>query len=363
VIRKSLSPNLTVAKKMLVDLRLSQHRRSQGDIDNEYDLRTLFQEWILSITQVRAPSTVKRYEQNLAQVFRILTINNVSQLSAIVIERFRDKRLSETNGKGIAVLPQTINKDLGALNTMLNWAVKRKLIGCNPINGLPKLPESPKESRALEANESEDLLAHSRLHWRRIWYGYLTTGLRKMELASLLFTDVDWRRRELIIRASSAKNKTERRIPIDEKLFEIIERQFEESKSREPGEWSDRKTTSRIQELFTKNHVFVTTANTPLGGNVYREFMSSCKKATIETKTEDAKGNTVETVSLHSTRHTFATSLIANGADPRSVQYMLGHRTLDMTMKVYAKVFATQKHNAISKLSFGSGMTFRNDEK
>ena len=64
----------------------------------------------------------------------------------------------------------------------------------------------------------------------------------------------------------------------------------------------------------------------------------------------------IESVVLHSTRHSFATELIRNGADPKSVQALLGHKSLDLTLQVYAKVYAKQKHEAIKKLSFSAVM-------
>jgi hypothetical protein len=52
---------------------------------------------------------------------------------------------------------------------------------------------------------------------------------------------------------------------------------------------------------------------------------------------------------------TFATSLIANGADPKSVQDLLGLRTLDMTMRIYAKIHTHTKRQALAKLPYGLG--------
>ena len=359
-IRGRLSSDLSVAKEMLVELRYSLYRKSVGDISNDYPLKKLTKEWLRSITQKLDKKTVLRYGINLDNIHRLMPNRNVTDLSLDAVEDFRDQRLIERVGDRY-IKPQTVNKDVAALSNMLNWAVERKKIGSNPILKISKLPEIPKESRALEPEEVKALLQCSSEHWRRIWYAYFTSGTRKMELANCLFTDVDWNQQELIIRAGHSKSGRERRISLDDRLFGIIGQQKDNAKARQPGSWSDAKTTALIRERFSQRHIFVTTANTPLGGNVYRQFMATCKKAKISTSTTDGDGRVVEAVSLHSTRHTFASNLILNGADPRSVQDLLGHRTIDMTMRVYAKLFANQQRSAISKLSIGEGLTFENE--
>ena len=360
LIRERLSPDLTVAKEMLAELRHRLYRRSIGDIGNDYSLSKLTEEWIRSISQKLKPKTVLRYQVNLNNVLRLVPSDSVASLNHDRIEDFRFLRLQESIGDR-EIKPQTINKDVAALSNMFNWAVERKKIGSNPVIGLSKLPEFPRESRALEPEEVDAILKCTSEHWRRVFYAYFTSGTRKMELANAVFSDVDWKSRELIVRAGNSKNRRERRIPLDDRLYEIISQQKENADQRKPGKWSDAKTTRRIAELFSKRHIFVTTANTPLGGNVYRAFMSACKRAEISIATPDSDGEIVEAVSLHSTRHTFASNLILNGADPRSVQQLLGHRTLDMTMKIYAKLFDGQKRSAISKLSIASDLTFKNE--
>jgi len=360
LIRKRLCSDLAIAKEKLNAIRHDLYRRSVGDISNDFMLDQLSTEWLRSLKQTRKSTTVLRYHQNIAHFHRLLPVRNVADITVDLVEEFREKRLNERVGEK-EVQPQTVNKDVAALLSMLNWAIERQKIGSNPIIGIRKLPEYPKESRALEPEEVMRLLSTSSEHWRRIWYGYLTTGARKMELANSLFTDVDWKLQELVIRAGRSKSGRERRIPLDDRLFEIFGDQREKAKNRQPGKWSDRKTTRRIQELFTRQHILVTTANTPLGGNIYREFKAACKRADITTMTTGPGGEVIEVVCLHSTRHTFASNLIVNGADPRSVQTLLGHRTLDMTMKVYAKLFKNQTRTAISKLSIGDGVLFKND--
>src|SRR5205823_5184797 len=85
--------------------------------------------------------------------------------------------------------------------------------------------------------------------------------------------------------------------------------------------------------------------------------MRCCKRANIETRTNDAQGNLVEHVGLHSLRRTFATNAIVNGADPNSVREILGHKTLEMTMKIYAKVKGATKRQAVGKLSYAGQAT------
>ena len=355
MVRKKLSTNFQVAKVMLEDLRMRKYRESKGDIDNSALIADLAELWFQSITQQRPASTVRRYRQNMAHILRLIPVRRVESLTLEIVEGFRAARLSECPpNKSTKIKPATVNKDVAVLNQMLNWAVERKIIGSNPIEGMKKLPEQKMEERALEIREARLIFQNSTLHFMRIWYAYFTTGLRKMELANLLFTDIDWESREIIVRATLTKNSRSRRIPIDDILFEILLLQNREADSRKPGKRGGKVATERIAANFSKKHVFVTTTNSRLRNNILRSFKAVCKRCGIETKTYDAEGNLVEVVVLHSLRHSFATDLIRNGADPKSVQELMGHQTIDMTLRIHTKVNSTQKQAAIKKLSYGA---------
>jgi integrase len=69
----------------------------------------------------------------------------------------------------------------------------------------------------------------------------------------------------------------------------------------------------------------------------------------------DEQGREVDHVDLHSLRRTFTTDALSNGADPNSVRLILGHKNLDMTMKIYGKMHAQSKRQAIARLSYGKG--------
>jgi site-specific recombinase XerD len=103
--------------------------------------------------------------------------------------------------------------------------------------------------------------------------------------------------------------------------------------------------------------VFVTRHNTPLTtpSLLYSTLMDHCSKAGIETRRVDSDGHEIDHVDVHSLRRTFATDLIVNGADPKSVQELLGHKTLEMTMNIYAKVQTETKRQVMGRLNYGRG--------
>ena len=70
----------------------------------------------------------------------------------------------------------------------------------------------------------------------------------------------------------------------------------------------------------------------------------------------DVEGHEVDHVDVHSLRRTFATNLIVNRADPKTVQELMGHAKLEMTMRLYAKIHIDTKRQAVGRLSYGKGI-------
>ena len=60
---------------------------------------------------------------------------------------------------------------------------------------------------------------------------------------------------------------------------------------------------------------------------------------------------------LHSLRPKFATYLIPGGADAKSVQELMGHKILAMTMNLYAKIHSENNSHALLRLSYGAKVT------
>jgi integrase len=157
----------------------------------------------------------------------------------------------------------------------------------------------------------------------------------------------------------NAKGKWERRVPVEDGLWEILQRQRDGAARRTPGTAPNPNVAAQVRARFTRDHVFVNSQSAPLDGGavLYKVFMRCCRRAGIETRTYDAAGNLVEHVDLHSLRRTFATNAIVNGADAKSVREILGHTTLEMTMKIHAKVKGATKRQVIGKLSYAGPAT------
>jgi len=126
---------------MLVELRMKTYRQSTSELDNDYQLEKLREEWLKSRAQERRASTVRRYQQDMNNVFWWLTVTSVAHLTCDLLEEFPGDRLSD------GVSSRMVNMDAGALSTMLNWGVERKKIGSNPIASLKPLAHNAKEAR------------------------------------------------------------------------------------------------------------------------------------------------------------------------------------------------------------------------
>lgn len=353
-VQKKLANDFEAARKILHDLRARAEKGEYGLLDNDYLIDDLKGAYLKRCSQELRPNTLLRYGYSLKAIMPALAVRKVSQVTVEKVLAYREERLR----KGVS--PRTVNHDVTILSAMFGWGVDKNIIGSNPLRKMePLLHDHPKEGRALTDAEVEQLLKRSPMHWRTIWYALLVTGMRKDELANLRFTDIDWESRELIVRAGHAKSRRERRIPIEEGLYAILEQKAAESAARQPGTGRTPEITMKIHERFTRQHVFVTTQNTPLAhrSGLYNAFMRCGSLAKIQTKTYDGSGRLIEHVDLHSLRRTMATNAITNGADPKSVQEIVGHSTLEMTMKIYTKIKGISKRQAIGKLSYGTGAT------
>lgn len=340
-VRKRLSTDFTAAVEMLNELRARADKADFDLIDNDYpfdDLKREFIKWKSQTTRM-----ADEYERDLERFTEYSPIRSVRQITYEWIAGFREWRLKEVG-------PRTVNKQVGILHHMLNMGKKWKRIGSNPILGIEPLPEDSrtKDRRSLSVEEVLAIFDASPNYLKPVWLMFMVTGVRKDELVNMKFADIDLDRQIVTVRAGIAKNHREREIPLDDTALAMLRELRDKAKNRQPVDGWTPKLTERQHANFSREHVFVTKANTPLRNNLLTRFYAVCKRAGID----DAK--TGGSVDIHSLRVSFTTLAIDGGASPKAVQAILGHATLAMTMKVYAKATERAKREAVSSLPFGN---------
>lgn len=340
LIQKRLSTNFQAASEMLTDLRARTDKAGAGILDNDFpwkEAKDEYLRWARQQTRI-----AKEYEFALGKFEEYLKPNSLRQITHEYVVGFRQWRLEQN------VTPRTVNKQVLVLNALMNKMVQWGKIGVNPLHGMVHLKhdQKKKQRRSLSVDEINAILEHSAPYLRRVWLMFMTTGMRKRELIELKFSDIDFDRHVAVIRPEVAKNHHAREVPICDEMMAVIRQLHKESPFRHPVEGRTQVVTAKQAANLSKEHVFVTNANTPLRNNLLVRFYAICKRAGID----DAKRGGM--VDIHALRVSFVTLAIEGGADPKSIQEIIGHSTLALTMNVYTKARAQAKRSAINALPF-----------
>jgi integrase len=217
------------------------------------------------------------------------------------------------------------------LRKSLRAAVVDRLINHNPTDGVKPLKTptgAAKESKPLDPFQVKALLEaafESRLE--ALYVVAIHTGLRRGELLGLNWTDADLNAGTLTVRRSldvdgtfkSPKNRAARR------TLKLTPRAVDALKAHKVRQNAERlQAGSRWQD---HNLVFPNAVGKPMNaGNLYRrDFQPLLERA----------GLADEGFTLHSLRHTFATTLAEKDVHPSTAQKMLGHSDIRMTLAIY----------------------------
>ena len=292
----------------------------------------LIQEFLqhVEIERGRSVNTVRNYELYLTRFYEMSVgdLGHEMRPADIDEEMMRKYRLRlnrfETDEKGDRLTPITQSYYLIALRGFLKYLARRGIQSLDPsLVDLPKTHRS--QVTFLHLDEVQDMLDvietnnETGLRDRAIIELLFSGGLRVSELCGLNRGDINLERREFVVRGKGSKDRP---IFIDKAAADRVSEYLAARHDSLPALFLNN----------SRNSGVVSTSGD------YRRLTPRSIQRIID-KYARAAGITKH-VTPHTLRHSFATDLLMNGADLRSVQSLLGHSNISTT-QIYTHVTDT----------------------
>lgn len=274
----------------------------------------------LEIEQGRSQKTIQNYDHYLTRLVDFAGDIKISEIDAELIRKWRLwlNRLGTNTSDELQ--KNTLNYHLIALRSFLKFCTKRDITVMS-ADKIELAKAKRKQVTFLNQEELERLFAVPDLSTlqgsrdRAILELLFSSGLRVSELVGLNKEDINLKRREFMVRG---KGQKDRPIFISEAAAWWVQQYLN-------------KRQDNSAPLFIR---YSGTKQVSLSGNYYRLTARSVQR--LVARYAILAGITKH-VSPHTLRHSFATDLLMNGADLRSVQAMLGHSNI-ATTQIYTHV-------------------------
>jgi len=270
----------------------------------ETNIENLFREYLnyLEIEKNRSPKTRENYEHYLREFLKFSKIKTAHDITDGIVREFR-LALARRELKKITQSYYVI-----AIRNFLKYLAKRdvKSLAAEKIE-LPKTPS--RQIEVLEYGDLERLLAAPKgndlrsLRDKAILETFFSTGLRLAELCSLN-RYLDLKRGEVTVRGKGDKLRV---VFVSDSAREAIQKYMAKRSDAE-------------EKLFV---------SLDRVGNVIGPIIPRAVERMIERRAREA--GIAKRIHPHQLRHSFATDLLINGADIRSVQELLGHSNISTT--------------------------------
>jgi integrase len=223
----------------------------------------------------------------------------IERITHLDMEKYIAQRLDglltlEGISKKAKVCQATVNREVVMMKHMFRQAVRWGYLPQNQLQGIKLLKETSR-IRYVTADEWQRLLSASTSEARDIFIFAANTGMRASEIFNLQWIDIDWEQRQITIQKT--KNNTPRIVPVNQIVHKVLSKRRQNMTSMFvfPGAKGKRRTT------------------------VKTAFKAACRRAGISN------------LRFHDLRHTFGTWLVNQGADIKTVQELMGHKTLKST--------------------------------
>ncbi|WP_026906109.1 tyrosine recombinase XerC [Paucisalibacillus globulus] len=284
-------------------------------MENFVQFQKLFTEY-LQIEKNASPYTVEYYNHDLEEFFSFLRQEGIGTFQEVDQQCIRlfltilfDKKLSR----------RSVSRKISSLRTFFKFLEREEIINTNAFllitlpkasNPIPGFLYEEEMVKLFESNDAETPIGQRNLALLEILYG---TGIRVSECQQLRIKDIDFSIGTLLVKG---KGNKERYVPFGSFADKALQLYIHDG----------RKQLLEKSEVNSES-IFLNARGTPITTRGIRSILNKMvEKAAL----------TIH-VHPHKLRHTFATHMLNEGADLRTVQELLGHESLSST-QVYTHV-------------------------
>ena len=266
------------------------------------------------------PSTVHAKEWllrvHLVPAFGAMRLNAIGPEE---LERYKAAKLDEGYEK------KSINNQLTALRKLLNLAVEwNKLDRAPKVRAFKLGKNTVEEDEYLTFEESERFLRAAAPEWKTLLVLAVRTGLRSGELLALKWQDIDLVAGQLVVRRTLWKDQEgppkggrTRPVPLSDETV----------------------VTLKAHRHLRGPYVFCDDAGNRLTHSIIKNVVpATCRRAGLAKR-----------ITTHGLRHTFASHLAMRGVSLKTIQELLGHESIEMTLR-YAHLSPDVRRDAVQLL-------------
>jgi tyrosine recombinase XerC len=254
--------------------------------------------------------TIRAYQTDLTQLEEFIShffpdeVIKMEQIERLMLRDFLRHKSEEGNSN------RSLARKATTLKEFFQFCFKNELINTNPAAQLKipkfekKLPKFFSQEEMAALLEIPDLSSKFGVRNKAILELIYSSGLRISEVASARMTQVNLSTKEIRV---FGKGRKERIVPMGKTAINCLKNYI--------------KIRGQFSTEESSDILFLSKSGKQLTANEIREILEHYLDLVAKTKG----------YSPHSIRHSFATHLLANGADLRAVQEMLGHTNLSTT--------------------------------
>ena len=267
-----------------------------------------FEHFVKQKRKSRADRTARRHEQMMAEFLEFLGNRarlNIAAITSQDIARFRDHRQS------LGLAPATVNIDIVILSAAFNAAWKQGHVAVNPCSAIEPLKDRPQRKHVFTPEQVSALVKAAGGDWKGLILVAFYTGARLGDCANLRWQDIDLVSEIKTIRFQPGKGGDE--------VVTVIHPVLEDYLLSLPTPKSDEEF---LFPLLAQRVVSLLSAH-------FRKIMEEARiqQRVIRERSKSGSGRSVNALSFHSLRHSFASILSNAGVAEEMRMALTGHTT------------------------------------